>query len=261
MWLPEPTVANPILISADEKSEAFKIYLDDLIQVMSEFKEGIDKEAAQDAIKELPDRIKTALAAPPHRANDSNRRGREPERVIYEFFCSPNSELGNVSKHHGITCIRLSKEAVDLTDSLQLARVIEDAKCTPGCHLHGSIPCTVWCSWQHMNCRTKGESYIRKLGKRRRRSMRLFGNFVKLAEVVRKGGGTISFEWPRYCMGWARQEVLDFVSSFDLTSVAIDGCAFGHSHSGQPIKKPWRIVTDHPGLAQNLKPWICSRDH
>ena len=81
-WLSESAAANPILISAEEKSKAFGVYLDDLIRVMSEFKEGIDKEAAQDAIKDLPGRIKTALAAPSHCANSRNCRGKEPERVI-----------------------------------------------------------------------------------------------------------------------------------------------------------------------------------
>ena len=82
-----------------------------------------------------------------------------------------------------------------------------------------------------------------------------------MAKVVREGGGTISFEWPRYSLGWARQEVLDFVASFSLTSVPIDGCAFGLSHGDKLIKKPWRIVTDHPILADNHKPWRCNGEH
>jgi hypothetical protein len=259
-WLAESASANPVLVSAEEKTRAFE-YIDDLVVAMSVFKEGIDRESAQDAIKNLPDRIKTALAAIPHSANEPRSRRKESEKVIYEFCCSPNSELGNVSSQNGIKCVRLSREAVDLSDNAQLMRVIGESKRHPGCHLHGSIPCTAWCTWHHVNCRTKGEHFTKKLAKRRELSMRPFGNFVKFAKVVRENGGTISFEWPRYCLGWAKQEVLDFVSSFDLTSVSIDGCAFGHSHNGQPIKKPWRIVTDHPALAENLRPWTCSGDH
>ena len=54
---------------------------------------------------------------------------------------------------------------------------------------------------------------------------------------------------------------MDFVGSFGLTSIPIDGCAFGLMHDGQYLKKPWRIVTDHPLLAQNLKPWTCNGQH
>ena len=76
-----------------------------------------------------------------------------------------------------------------------------------------------------------------------------------------KGGGAISFEWPRYCVGWAEEEVMCFISSYDPSSVLIDGCAFGMNHKGEPIKKHWRIVTDHKLLAENLALWKCSSEH
>ena len=89
----------------------------------------------------------------------------------------------------------------------------------------------------------------------------MFAHFVEVATAVRQGGGTISFEWPRYCLGWTQQPVLDFLSSFNMSSVLIDGCAFGMNHQGQPIKKQWRIVTDHTRLLADLSPWTCPRDH
>ena len=146
-------------------------------------------------------------------------------------------------------------------DPEQVEKLVKDVKSTPGCHLHASLPCTVWSTWQHINCRKKGEKYIRKLEIRRGKSLKLFSNFVKVATAVREGGGTISFEWPRYCIGWAQQKVLNFISSFNMSSVLIDGCAFGMNHKGEPIKKQWRIVTDHKGLLEDLKPWVCSKDH
>ena len=81
------------------------------------------------------------------------------------------------------------------------------------------------------------------------------------ATAVREGGGTVSFEWPRYCLGWAKQPVLEFISSFGMSSVLVDGCAFGMRDKGIPIKKQWRIVTDHQGLLRDLAPWKCSGEH
>ena len=84
---------------------------------------------------------------------------------------------------------------------------------------------------------------------------------MQVAKAVRQGGGTISFEWPRYCLGWAQQPVLDFIATFNMSSVLVDGCAFGMNHKGEPIKKQWRIVTDHKRLLDDLAPWVCSKDH
>ena len=63
-WIAEPASGNPILIHAEEKAEAFEFYIGDLTVTMSEFKEGIDRESARDAIRDLPERVKRALAAP-----------------------------------------------------------------------------------------------------------------------------------------------------------------------------------------------------
>ena len=146
-------------------------------------------------------------------------------------------------------------------DPFQVEKLIKDIHSTPGCHLHASLPCTVWSTWQHINCRKKGAAFIRTLERRRMHSLKLFSHFVQVATAVRQGGGTISFEWPRYCLGWAQQPVLDFIAAFSMSSVLIDGCAFGMNHNGEPIKKQWRIMTDHKRLLDDLAPWTCSKDH
>ena len=89
----------------------------------------------------------------------------------------------------------------------------------------------------------------------------MLANFFEVATAVRKGGGTISFEWPRYCSGWTIQQVPDFLAAVNMSLVLVDGCAFGMNHKGDPIRKQWRIVTDHKQLLENLAPWKCSGDH
>ena len=97
-----------------------------------------------------------------------------------------------------------------------------------------------------------GDKYLQKLIRRRLKSISMFHNFVALAEAVREGGGTVSFEWPRHCFGWVQEPVMEFIHIFQLQEAMCDGCAFGMEHDREPLLKPWRIVTDHPLLAHNL---------
>jgi hypothetical protein len=112
-----------------------------------------------------------------------------------------------------------------------------------------------------MNCSKKGRKYAECLARRQARALQMFAHFVEVATVVRKGGGTISFEWPRYCLGWSRQPVLNFISSFGMSPALIDRCSFGMQDKAESIKKQWRIVTDHKGLLADLAPWVCSGKH
>ena len=87
--------------------------------------------------------------------------------------------------------------------------------------------------------------------------MEMLANFVQVATAVRESGGTLSFEWPRYCYGWAQPQVLQFILDFDLEEAIFDGCDFGMMHDGESVLKPWRIVTDHHVLANNLSEHRC----
>ena len=99
-----------------------------------------------------------------------------------------DSELGKVSEDHNIKCIRLSKESTNLFDHNQIKSLVKQIVTTPGCHLHASLPCTVWSTWQHMNCRKKGVRYLNILEGWRDRSLKMFAHFVEVATAVRKGG-------------------------------------------------------------------------
>ena len=109
--------------------------------------------------------------------------------MIIEFCCDKESNMGKVGDELGLTVCRLFKEAFDLTKPAIINQVIGYVKDHPGISLWGSLPCTVWCSWQHMNVYKLGDPYRKKLMARRAASMRLFANFVKVAREVRRGGG------------------------------------------------------------------------
>eukprot|EP00972_Heterocapsa_arctica_P083368 12285099-Heterocapsa_arctica.AAC.1 len=67
--------------------------------------------------------------------------------------------------------------------------------------------------------------------------------FIRLAKAVLAKGGSVSFEWPRYCDGWRQPGVIKMVTGLKLTFVDIDGCSVGvKSKEGVPIYKPWRFA-------------------
>eukprot|EP00972_Heterocapsa_arctica_P109987 16196005-Heterocapsa_arctica.AAC.1 len=55
----------------------------------------------------------------------------------------------------------------------------------------------------------------------------LLGHLRELADHVRAGGASISFEWPRHCSSWQEGAVQQFIDEFNLTFVRFDGCAVG----------------------------------
>ena len=127
-----------------------------------------------------------------------------------------------------------------------------------GISLHASLPCTVWSQWQKMNIHLRGPKYEEQLRLRRLESINMLKTFIKLADQVLSLGGEISFEWPRYCTGWALPELNDFIARWNLYSVAVDGCACGlTSRSGRPIKKPWRFITSSKRQAVSLEKLKC----
>ena len=91
----------------------------------------------------------------------------------------------------------------------------------------------------------------------------MLGFFYKLARKVVSGGGTVSFEWPRYCAGWDLPDLVSLISEFNLIQANTDGCAVGVRSivTGKPIKKPWKFYCSQPQLAELLDAKKCSRDH
>jgi hypothetical protein len=141
--------------------------------------------------------------------------------MILEFCCDPNSNMGKVGAEMGLTVCRLFKEVFDLSKPAVLKQILSFVRDYLGISLWGSLPCTIWCNWQHMNAHKHGEPYIKKLKARRSESMRLFASFVTVARAVRKSGGSISFERPKGAVGWAQPQVSKFINEFNLTEASV----------------------------------------
>ena len=216
-------------------------------------------EKCSSVLKQFTDSCKAALALP------ATRRTVRPSPKppcwgqLIELCTHPDSSLGRVAKDHysQVQVHRICKDK-DLSwrsTGEQLKEAIIDA---PGSSLHASLPCTVWSSWQNMSIHTQGKAYHRRLKTRQRHAVRLLRHFIELAEVVLAGGGQVSFEWPRHCPGWQRQELIDFIHRHQLYSVSVDGCECGLTNSdGDPVLKKWRFVTSSQRQAESLSGLRC----
>ena len=120
--------------------------------------------------------------------------------------------------------VREKRNALSCTTLFQSGRVVEEF---PGVSVHGSLPCTPWCTWTLMNLHTSGQKFKRKLHKERTESRKLLTGFINLAEKVLHNSGQLSFEWPRLCAGRLLTELQKFMQAWNLYTVSFDGCAVG----------------------------------
>ena len=81
--------------------------------------------------------------------------------------------------------------------------------------------------------------------------------FIEPAKVVTNSGGSVSFEWPAYCVGWGIPGLQNFFDQNGFGQIICHGCAFGLEHRGRPIKKPWKIAGTHQPLLAKLEKFKC----
>ena len=94
----------------------------------------------------------------------------------------------------------------------------------------------------------------------------LFNKLWAKAEILAREtfalGGYVAIEWPRYCSYWGLLRVLRLIRDLGLVEACFDGCRFGLKDSkGTPLKKPWKVMTNCPSLAESLAGKLCKRDH
>ena len=182
--------------------------------------------------------------------------------TLIEFACDKESMLGKVGEDRGIKVIRLSLEITDLETRAGLEHTLREIKQNPGCSMHGSLPCTPWTRWQSYNEHKLGADFRKKLGEARERSRTMLSNFRIAALEVIKGGGDVSFEWPRFCSGWDLTDLVELEVEIGMWRVNFDGCSVGvRAENGAFIKKPWTISTTSEGLREALAPLVCNKLH
>ena len=180
---------------------------------------------------------------------------------LVEAWCAEDSELGKVGEKRGRRVIRYTA-ADDLSDPGTIRNALNDIRTRRAVHLHGSIPCTPWTSWQRINlCQAAPETRDRIMAERAA-SLEYVKTFERLGKATQARGGSVSFEWPRHCDGWKEEVVTTMLRVLKLEPVEIDGCAVGvTSKSGEPILKPWRIAVSSQQMMQALDGLRCQGGH
>ena len=144
----------------------------------------------------LAARLAHAMAAVP------SPKGRKPKTAnstswFVEFCCSRDSAIKNLAEEMGISYIGLSRDVCDLSNEHDMHQVmlwaIERKELGDVLHVFGSLPCTPWTSWQHLNKHILGETFQEGLEERRQESKVLVDNFASLTDVALQSGGVQQF--------------------------------------------------------------------
>lgn len=201
----------------------------------------------------LSNRLANAMNAVPRPKVKRQRKG---------VACSKNSECSKLAQERGIPYIGFSRDVCDLSKPQRIDQIRmwaqERSELGESFHLWGSLPCTPWTTWQNLNVPILGEEFEQALVNRRRESRQMVASFSELTDEAVEGGGSSSFEWPRYCSGWGEiQELENMVVRHDMYSSYPRGCAFTLEIHGKRPKKPWRIVSTNARLSAEMESHRC----
>ena len=154
--------------------------------------------------------------------------------------------------------IRFALKVWDLLLDSAVPFLANLANLFPGACVHGSLPCTAWSSYQRVNCAKFGPSYEIELEKSRADSVVMLSRFRTFASAIVANGGFVSFEWPRNFDGWLLEDVVLMTEECKLLPVSFDGCQLGvKSKKGNPIKKPWQILTNSEAMVKRMGRYKC----
>ena len=137
----------------------------------------------------------------------------------------------------------------------QLAEDIQHRDCPYV--LSVAFPCSPWSPWQRLNA---DRSQVRK---DRREWIRIFRWLATLIQKQKSRGGVTVLENPWTSDAWYTYEMANIIAENDLEVIRVDMCRFGlrDRESYLPRKKPTAIVTDSPGVAEELRGRTCLQNH
>ena len=129
---------------------------------------------------------------------------------LLEAWCDEKSPLGEIGKDFNRDVFRFTeKDDLSFPDTVEKAHQV--IRQHPGCHLHGSLPCTPWSSWQRMKMARTDDAGRERVRRAREQSLEWAATFRRLAKATLARGGSISCGWPRYCEGWKQPLIVDML--------------------------------------------------
>ena len=177
--------------------------------------------------------------------------------LLVEACCAEDSKLGKVGEISGrpVICYKASDE---LSEQRTVQNALCDIRSRQGTRLHGSIPCTLWISWQRIKLKQAKAETKKRIMKDRATFLDYIRPFRRLGRAVIVRGGSMFFEWPCHCEGWKDETVKAMLEDLKLDPVDVDCCAVGvQSKTGGPILKPWRIAVSSALMREALDSLRC----
>ena len=176
---------------------------------------------------------------------------------LLEVCCGPDSNLTRTVHDMGGVAYRVGIENnMDLTTEIGASRAREFAHKVKPRWMWFSVPCGANSPLQGLNQRTPQQ--IKKLKQKRRKNKIIIRNSIKMAEEQLSRGGHVGWEWPLGNGGWKLPEVVRFFKSLEqegiLFRTILHGCQVGvvAPDTGNPMKKPWQIMSTSIHLHQTL---------
>jgi hypothetical protein len=183
--------------------------------------------------------------------------------TVIELCTRPDSMLGSVRySSRGANIFRVTEEN-DFSTPEGFEEVAAFARANKGCHLWASLPCTAGSPWWKIN-RARGVG-LNLLKVHQHIYRVLMSNLLKLAAIVKEGGGHIHFEWPKCCALWRDAKAILLVRKYNMKIAETDGCAHGvvaqrKGEAGVPIKKTWAIATTSDAVYEAFHDIRCPGD-
>ena len=149
--------------------------------------------------------------------------------------------VGKISEEFANVSVQRITTAEDFDKSETVESIKDSIRKNPGTSIHGSLPCTPWCTWQNVAVKRNGPEYATKLKRRRDKSKKMVQDFIDCGDLCLSLGGEVSFEWPRTCTGWMLPKLNIFIKKHSLFLVDVDGCSCGMTNSsGEPVARGTR---------------------
>ena len=184
--------------------------------------------------------------------------------VVWEVFCSPDSELSHQCSLNGMEAVRINlANGFDLYKDESWNQLYKLYRKKPPSKAWFSPRCTFYCDWVDLNYKHRPE-VLAKYQRRERKMLRQMTDFMLFLAFK---GVEIYWEWPLRCRGWREAVVQSFMQKFqalygELWECRIDGCRFGlKSAHGNFIKKSWKVVTSSQEFYNRFRLKCCLNNH
>ena len=178
--------------------------------------------------------------------------------TLFEYACSPESNLSDAAKAIGADAIRLSHDTIDLLNKQHIEQLHGQVDQLKGADLWFSLPCSSHCQLQPMSVRKGDSEYKKRLRAEHKRVADMLALAVPIFQTVIRNNGRIAIEWPRHTKLWELPLWQQFEQRNGLKRVYFDGCSLGPdwqtlSHTQSFVRQHKQFATHTVSFATSMR--------